>query len=301
MKRFFAIAAALLLTVLLAAACGPEKRAAVYCPATEEGIIFSATVEDREENSLLVLADEDASVRSSSDRFSVSLKGAQVLDEEGEALEPSDLWLLDRVEIAFDGSVAESYPAQITARKVTRLPKEPLTLARVQELAGKGEDLTWTDFAPYEGREIGSGLYIMRYELEEDYSLVAGGVPGEKPWYIRLCRGELDRDDYIDIREAGIPEFLAAEAETPAPGAAGDYPAALRVEGKVYLLGQAMPAEVEESAIIGRTASYTDGWPQRDGETNFSREPGLPYARVEGSIALLYENEWHLCEPAEEG
>ena len=248
-----------------------------------------------------MLADEDASVRSSSDRFWVALSGAQVLDEEGEALEPSGLWLLDRVEIAFDGSVAESYPAQITARKVTRLPKEPLTLARVQELAEKGENLTWTDFAPYEGREVGSGLFIMRYQMEEGYSLMVGGVPGEKPWYIRLCRGEPDRDDYIDIREAGIPEFLAAEAETSAPEAAGDYPAALRVEGKVYLLGQPMPAEVEESAIIGRTASYTGGWPQRDGETNFSREPGLPYARVEGGVALLYENEWHFCEPAEEG
>lgn len=300
MKRFFAIAAALLLTVLLAAACGPKNQGTVYCPATEEGIVFSATVEERKENSLLVLADEDASVRSSSDRFSVALSGAQLLDQEGNALEAADFWLLDRVEIAFEGQVAETYPAQITAKKVTRLPKEPLTLARVQELAEKGEELTWTDFAPYEGREIGSGLYIMRYQLEEDYSLVAGGVPGEKPMYIRLCRGDLDQDDYIDIREASIQDFLAAK-ETSAPEAAGDYPAALRVEGKVYLLGQPMPAEVEASAIIGRTVSYTDGWPQQDGETNFSRELDLPYARVEGGIALLYENEWHFCEPVKEG
>lgn len=298
MKRFLAIAAALVLTLLLAAACGQEQRSVVYCPAASDGIIFSATVEDRDENSLLVLADEDASVRNSSDRFQVGLAGAELLNEAGEALESSDLWLLDRVEIAFDGSVAESYPAQITARKVTRLPKEPLTLARVQELAEKGEDLTWTDLAPYEGREIGSGLYIMRYELEEDYSLVAGGVPGEKPWYIRLCRGKPLRDDYIDIREAGIPEFLAAEAEIPAPGAAGDYPAALQVEGKVYLLGQAMSAEVDPGAVIGRTISYTEGWPGQDGETNFSRELGLPYARVQGGIAILYESEWHFCDEA---
>ena len=73
------------------------------------------------------------------------------------------------------------------------------------------------------------------------------------------------------------------------------------MEGKVYILGQPMPAEVEESAVIGRTLSYTDGWPQQDGETNFSRELDLPYARVEGGIALLYENEWHFCEPVKEG
>ena len=110
MKRFFAIAAALLLTVLLAAACGPKNQGTVYCPATEEGIVFSATVEERKENSLLVLADEDASVRSSSDRFSVALSGAQLLDQEGNALEAADFWLLDRVEIAFEGQVAETYP-----------------------------------------------------------------------------------------------------------------------------------------------------------------------------------------------
>ena len=101
MKRFFAIAAALLLTVLLAAACGPKNQGVVYCPATEEGIVFSATVEERKENSLLVLADEGASVRSSSDRFLVALSGAQLLDQEGNALEAADFWLLDRVEIAF--------------------------------------------------------------------------------------------------------------------------------------------------------------------------------------------------------
>ncbi len=117
MKRFFAIVAALLLTVLLAAACGPKNQGVVYCPATEEGIVFSATVEERKENSLLVLADEGASVRSSSDRFLVALSGAQLLDQEGNALEAADFWLLDRVEIAFEGQVAETYPAQITAKK----------------------------------------------------------------------------------------------------------------------------------------------------------------------------------------
>ena len=61
-----------------------------------------------------------------------------------------------------------------------------------------------------------------------------------------------------------------------------------------------MPAEVDPSAIIGYTDSYTDTFPKKDGETNFNRELDMPYARVEGGIAVLYENEWYLCTPMNE-
>mgnify|MGYP007128703176 FL=1 len=58
-----------------------------------------------------------------------------------------------------------------------------------------------------------------------------------------------------------------------------------------------MPAEVDESSIIGYTTSYIDTFPEKDGETNFNRELEMPYAKVEGGIAVLYDNEWHLCTP----
>lgn len=80
-----------------------------------------------------------------------------------------------------------------------------------------------------------------------------------------------------------------------------DYPAAIMAEGTVYLKSiAAMPAEIDESAIIGYTTSYTDTYPDKDGETNFNRELNMPYARVEGGIAVLYENEWYLCTPKDE-
>ena len=80
-----------------------------------------------------------------------------------------------------------------------------------------------------------------------------------------------------------------------------DYPAAIMVEGTVYLKSAAaMPAEIDESAIIGYTTSYTDTYPEKDGETNFNREVNMPYARVEGGIAVLYENEWYLWTPKDE-
>ena len=80
-----------------------------------------------------------------------------------------------------------------------------------------------------------------------------------------------------------------------------DYPAAIMAEGSIYLKSAAaMPAEIDESAIIGYTTSYTDTYPEKDGETNFNRELNMPYARVEGGIAVLYENEWYLCTPKDE-
>lgn len=60
---------------------------------------------------------------------------------------------------------------------------------------------------------------------------------------------------------------------------------------------QPMPAEVDESAIIGYVESYTDTIPKKDGESNISKDIiGVPYAKVEGGIAILYENEWYLCK-----
>lgn len=74
-----------------------------------------------------------------------------------------------------------------------------------------------------------------------------------------------------------------------------DYPAAIMVDNVVYYLDSEIVAEVDESAIIGYTNSYTNAMPEKNGETNFNRELNMPYAKVEGGIAVLYHNEWVLC------
>ncbi len=84
-----------------------------------------------------------------------------------------------------------------------------LTLSRVRELAQKGEELTWSDFAEYQGQETGSGLYILVYPLEDaDYSVWIGGSnTKETPMYVRLVRDD-DLDDYIDLGCGDMDEFL---------------------------------------------------------------------------------------------
>ena len=80
-----------------------------------------------------------------------------------------------------------------------------------------------------------------------------------------------------------------------------DYPAAIMVEGNIYLKTTTiMSGNVDESVIIGHTNSYTDTFPEKNGETNFSRKLNLPYARVEGGIAILMGNEWYLCTQKDE-
>lgn len=92
--------------------------------------------------------------------------------------------------------------------------------------------------------------------------------------------------------------FVLGIAGCGTTGGTADYPAAIMVEGTVYYKSAAaMPVEVDESTIIGYTESFTDKFPEKDGETNFNRETGMPYAKVEGGMAVLYENEWYLCTP----
>ena len=75
------------------------------------------------------------------------------------------------------------------------------------------------------------------------------------------------------------------------------YRLGIMVDGVFYEKPyQPSPMEVDESAIIGYVESYTDTFPSKDGETNISKDMiGEPFAKVEGGIAILYQNEWWLC------
>ena len=73
-----------------------------------------------------------------------------------------------------------------------------------------------------------------------------------------------------------------------------DAPAAIIVNGTVYYsTGRAVPGEVDESAIQYTTGYAENGTPQKDGEANFDRDAGTPYAVVEGNkVVVLFEHEW---------
>lgn len=92
--------------------------------------------------------------------------------------------------------------------------KERLTLQTVQELAERGDELTWSDFEDYEYTDEGSkyGIYIYRFKIDNDYTLTVGGVSlDEKPTSVNLYY-DLDSEtsfvDYIDIRTESVYDFI---------------------------------------------------------------------------------------------
>lgn len=95
------------------------------------------------------------------------------------------------------------------------------------------------------------------------------------------------------------PEPSSPDAAAPQePGAVGgDYCAAIMVDGVVYWSTDTpVPGEVEESAV--RTvASYTDGVPEEDGQTNFDRGLTTQYAMTDMGLVVLIDREWILFDP----
>lgn len=89
-----------------------------------------------------------------------------------------------------------------------------MTLEKVKKLAKKGENLSWSDFEQYDHEDIGFGLYIYAYDIDENNCLVIGGTNTQAaPMYIRLvhkvkdCKF-IDNGKYIDIRTESIDDFI---------------------------------------------------------------------------------------------
>ena len=161
-----------------------------------------AQITEIEDSSFLVTPVEGAWELSSSDLFRVPIKN----------MPPSpEPQVGDIVEITYDGFILESDPAQFSNILSIRVisQAEKLTLDDVVMLSQKGDELSWSDFEQYQGREVGSGLYIMCYEIDELFNILVGGVPDETPWYIYL-RVNNEVDDRIDIRTEDVSTFIEA-------------------------------------------------------------------------------------------
>jgi len=82
-----------------------------------------------------------------------------------------------------------------------------LTLAHVIELSHKGYALTWEDLFPFKGTDIGSGLYVLEFPINDRYTLRCnGGSVTGSPWSAILtdCQTGLS----IDIRRDLVEGFL---------------------------------------------------------------------------------------------
>ena len=84
---------------------------------------------------------------------------------------------------------------------------KPLTLDDVNELSSKGDELVWEDLTEFSGYETGSGLYIVQYNIDDNYELVVGGTSGTgKPMYAYLV---YEDGTQIDIRTEDVEAFIS--------------------------------------------------------------------------------------------
>lgn len=92
-------------------------------------------------------------------------------------------------------------------QSLTENHKQKMTLDDVVALAQKGEALTWEDLKPFYGVDVGSGLFIMKYPIDETFELVAtsGSLEG-KPIRVMLVTAAAE----IDIRTENVTSFIDA-------------------------------------------------------------------------------------------
>lgn len=163
---------------------------------------------------------------------------------------------------------------------------EQLTLEDVLELAQRGESLGWADFQEFRYAEVGSGLYVRRYEINETFDLLIGGpgMPqaGEEPMYIMLqakaAPGWVIQES-IDIRTQDAAAFIRKHQD---PQALAE--AVIWEEADLDRDGETEVLRVRET-IKGE--AYVLEVLKKDGRLLWSEEAGTPH--VGWNTLLLYQ------------
>lgn len=94
--------------------------------------------------------------------------------------------------------------------------KQILTLDDVRAISQKiGTDLTMGDLEGFAGQDVGSGLYIMQYDVDDgSYMLVVGSIDGESILYANLIHAtEGGTNESIDIRYYDVDKFIVDETK----------------------------------------------------------------------------------------
>lgn len=130
-----------------------------------------------------------------------------------------------------DGDVSQATSREGSDDELGTAAATQLTLDTVAALSEKGNDLSWADFEQYLHEDVGSGLYIWHFEIDEIFSLSVGGGSLEsspmyiylqaydraalhqsKPWHVNQQEQDDDKSrdilDKIDIRYEDVWAFV---------------------------------------------------------------------------------------------
>ena len=158
--------------------------------------------------------------------------------------------------------------------------RRKLTLEDVVELAKKGDELVWNDFERFKYVDVGSGLIILFFEIDEEFSLRVGGSGDPTPMYINLV-WNADPADFIDIRSEDVTAFIDRHREPPAfqdtviwEDADLDYDG----ESEIIRVRETIKDELYELEVV-----------KQDGTVLWSTEAGIPHAGW--NTILLYQSD----------
>ena len=114
--------------------------------------------------------------------------------------------LSEEEKAAFNRTIGADKSAEVASDGITE--GDPLTLEDVIALSAKGAELTWADFEQYTHRDVGFGLIIYRYEIDENfYLLIGGGDVEAPPFYISLCARSTG--EAIDLCAGDVETFIS--------------------------------------------------------------------------------------------
>lgn len=172
--------------------------------------------------------------------------------------------------------------------------RKTLSLNDIIILSQKGYDLSWSDFEQFEYIETGFGLYIRRYEINDQFHFAIGGAgPNSEPMYMHLGANGDDPEAFIDIREGGVTEFISEQkidsAET------WDRIPMVMVDGTLYLdTGMESTVMARCGMMDGEITSQVPGneAPAMDDQSNFGTGFGYQYGPTEGTIEIYMNEKW---------
>ncbi|MFI3326308.1 MAG: hypothetical protein R3Y35_09065 [Clostridia bacterium] len=73
-----------------------------------------------------------------------------------------------------------------------------------------------------------------------------------------------------------------------------DYPSAIMIDNTIYHR-TITEVEVDENAEFFYPTSYTDSYPNKNGETNFDRELKTKCVMLDEGLAVNTDGTWYLC------
>lgn len=108
----------------------------------------------------------------------------------------------ENVDLCQDGKI-DVFDLCMLKNKLVEMDKikKVLTGIDLMRIAGTNEEITWADFEAYRSEEIGSELYILKYEIagsEDTYLYLSGDIAEEKPQTAYI---QSDDGQYIDLSE----------------------------------------------------------------------------------------------------